>query len=43
MLELELGPRRAVALRPAFKPLPWQVDGVRSWLHERDERRILDP
>jgi protein-tyrosine phosphatase len=34
---------RAVSIRPGFKPLPWQVDGVRSWLHERALRRILDP
>jgi atypical dual specificity phosphatase len=33
---------RAVGLRPGFKPLPWQVEGVRSWLRERDGRRILD-
>jgi atypical dual specificity phosphatase len=33
----------AVSIRPTFKPLPWQVDGVRSWLHERGARRILDP
>jgi atypical dual specificity phosphatase len=32
----------AVSLRPGFKPLPWQVEGVRSWLRERDARRILD-
>jgi atypical dual specificity phosphatase len=40
---VEAAQARAIAIRPAFKPLPWQVDGVRSWLHERDERRILDP
>jgi atypical dual specificity phosphatase len=32
----------AVSIRPGFRPLPWQVDGVRSWLRERDARRILD-
>jgi len=31
----------AVGLRPGFKPLPWQVEGVRSWLHDRDGHRIL--
>jgi atypical dual specificity phosphatase len=31
----------AVSLRPGFRPLPWQVEGVRSWLHERNGRRIL--
>lgn len=40
---LEAAHARAVSIRPTFKPLPWQVDGVRSWLHERDARRILDP
>lgn len=33
----------AVAMRPTFKPLPWQVEGVRSWLHKRGASRILDP
>jgi atypical dual specificity phosphatase len=32
----------ALSLRPGFRPLPWQVDGVRSWLRERGGRRILD-
>jgi atypical dual specificity phosphatase len=32
----------AVSLRPGFRPLPWQVEGVRTWLHERNGRRILD-
>jgi atypical dual specificity phosphatase len=32
----------AVSIRPAFKPLPWQVEGVRSWLRERGASRILD-
>jgi len=32
----------AVSLRPGFRPLPWQIEGVRSWLRERDGRRILD-
>jgi protein-tyrosine phosphatase len=32
----------ALSLRPGFRPLPWQVDGVRSWLRERSGRRILD-
>jgi atypical dual specificity phosphatase len=32
----------AVSRRPGFRPLPWQVEGVRSWLHERGGRRILD-
>ena len=40
---VEAAHARAVSIRPTFKPLPWQVDGVRSWLHERDARRILDP
>jgi protein-tyrosine phosphatase len=39
---VEAAHARAVSIRPAFKPLPWQVDGVRSWLHERAGRRILD-
>ena len=34
--------RLAVSLRPGFRPLPWQVEGVRSWLRERNGRRILD-
>jgi atypical dual specificity phosphatase len=34
--------RLAVSLRPGFRPLPWQVEGVRSWLRERSGRRILD-
>jgi atypical dual specificity phosphatase len=34
---------RALGLRPGFKPLPWQVEGVRSWLRDRGGRRILDP
>ncbi len=33
---------RAVARRPGFKPLPWQVEGVRTWLRDRDGHRILD-
>ena len=33
---------RALALRPGFRPLPWQVEGVRSWLRERSARRILE-
>ena len=33
---------RAVARRPGFKPLPWQVEGVRTWLRDRDRHRILD-
>lgn len=32
----------ALGLRPGFKPLPWQIEGVRSWLRERSGRRILD-
>ena len=32
----------ALALRAGFKPLPWQVEGVRSWLRSREARRILD-
>jgi atypical dual specificity phosphatase len=34
--------RLAVSLRPGFRPLPWQVEGVRSWLRDRNGRRILD-
>ena len=33
---------QAVSIRPTFKPLPWQVEGVRSWLRERGASRILD-
>ena len=33
----------ALTIRPAFKPLPWQVEGVRLWLQERDANRILEP
>ena len=33
---------RALSLRPGFRPLAWQVEGVRSWLRERGARRILD-
>jgi atypical dual specificity phosphatase len=40
---VEAAHARAISIRPGFKPLPWQVDGVRSWLHERGARRILDP
>jgi protein-tyrosine phosphatase len=40
---VEAAQTRAVSIRPTFRPLPWQVDGVRSWLHERGARRILDP
>jgi atypical dual specificity phosphatase len=32
----------ALSIRPTFKPLPWQVEGVRSWLRERGASRILD-
>jgi atypical dual specificity phosphatase len=32
----------ALSLRRGFRPLPWQVEGVRSWLRDRNERRILD-
>jgi atypical dual specificity phosphatase len=31
----------ALALRAGFKPLPWQLEGVRSWLRDREARRIL--
>jgi protein-tyrosine phosphatase len=33
----------AVSIRPTFKPLAWQVEGVRLWLRERGASRILDP
>jgi atypical dual specificity phosphatase len=32
----------ALRLRRGFRPLPWQVEGVRSWLRDRDASRILD-
>jgi atypical dual specificity phosphatase len=31
----------AVAGRPTFKPLEWQLDAVRSWLRDGDGRRML--
>jgi atypical dual specificity phosphatase len=34
---------RALGLRPGFRPLPWQVEGVRSWLRDRGGSRILEP
>lgn len=33
---------RALGLRPGFKPLPWQVEGVRTWLRDRGASRILE-
>lgn len=41
-LTVEAAHDRAVGLRSGFKPLPWQVEGVRSWLRDRDVHRILD-
>ena len=32
----------ALSRRPGFKPLPWQVEGVRTWLRDRNSSRILD-
>jgi atypical dual specificity phosphatase len=32
----------AVARRPIFKPLEWQLDSVRSWLRANTARRMLD-
>ncbi|HYX85898.1 MAG TPA: sulfur transferase domain-containing protein [Gaiellales bacterium] len=32
----------ACARRPAFRPLHWQLEGVRAWLRVRGARRILD-
>jgi atypical dual specificity phosphatase len=38
---LEYAHELALSLRRGFRPLPWQVEGVRSWLRERAGRRIL--